>query len=90
MKNDDQLRHSAALQEAAATRARNLMENPDFVAAFARIEQSYVANWQNAASTQQREDIFFRMQGLKALREDLAAVISGGQVAAYNTRYLLK
>lgn len=90
MRNADQLRHSAAIQEATASRARSLLEHPELVAAFERVEDDYFARWQNAQTTEQREEIFFRLQGLKAVQADLAAVVSGGQVAAYNTRHLLK
>lgn len=90
MRNVEQLRHSAAMAEAASVRAKQLVENPDLRDAFARLAENYQRAWENAATTEEREEWFFRLRGLRQLQGDLAAVISGGHVAAFNTRHLSK
>lgn len=90
MRNNDHLRHAAAVAQDKSHAARTLLENALLAETFAKLEAAYVAQWQMAMNTEQREDWFFRVQGLKAVQADLAAVISGGQVAAYNTRHLSK
>jgi hypothetical protein len=88
---DEKARHRrqlAAVEEQKAAQARQLLDNPAMTDAFAKLDAMLVQAWRDARTTADREEIWFRLQGLTALQSEIGAAASGGAVAAYNTRSL--
>lgn len=81
-------RQLAAAEQVKAERAKTLLDHPGFTDAMTRLEKDYVSRWLTAQTTAEREELWFRLQGLKALQSDVGAAASGGAVAAFNTRSL--
>lgn len=83
---------AASAADAAARHAGSLKDHPGFLAALARLERHYTQQFTTSlpADTADREDAYRMLRAVAALRQDLDATISGGEVTARNHRSRLK
>ena len=63
--------------------AEYILNSDAFKLAFAEIEEAWTSQWASGAgkTPQEREDMFFRMQGLIAFRQKLISLLDNRRVA---------
>ena len=71
-------------QMAQGQAARELLEHPAFQSACARLETDTVREWRESApeDTELRQQAYYKLQALDALRRELRIALDNGQMAA--------
>lgn len=83
---------TAAEASRAAQLAESVRDHPGLLAAFQRLEQTYLAQFRmsdpNDAAA--RENVFFMLRALDALRQDIDNAINGSAITTHNLRSRLR
>jgi hypothetical protein len=54
-----------------ALSAREVLTNPFVVTLLDELEQNFMVQWSNARDIDERENLFYRLQGLRSFRAEL-------------------